>query len=465
MSAPTVDRSELGALDAVETASRIRAGELSGSEVVAAAVKRAESLGDGLNAVPWQCYEAALERAKHPAPGVFSGVPTFVKNLEEVAGQPNDWGSRAFRGRVARRTDPIMAALLATGLVSLGRSAAPEIGLNATTEPLAYGPTRNPWNIEHSTGGSSGGAAALVAARVVPIASASDAGGSIRIPASCCGLVGLKPSRGRGFEPVANRVLPVPVVTEGVVTRSVRDTAWLLEAMEAAMPSRKLPPIGRIEGPRSERLRIGVYVESPLGEPIDEEVEATTLAAASHCENLGHRIERIACPYPASVVDDTWIHIGFIAWGFRQQVRFARRDASLLEPWTLALADLWQAHWLETIGVARRLRATRQVSARLFERFDALLCPTLGTLPPRLGQLAPDQAFDEVLQRQKRFIPFTPIQNANGDTAISLPLGVSQSGLPIGAQFAARPGGESTLLALAYELEAAGAFRMLDAGP
>ncbi len=223
-----IDNSELGRLDAVATAARIHAGELSAHGVVSAAVDRAKALNPSLNAISTETFDSALSTAEVPPQGPFSGVPTLIKGIEDEKGVVNDYGSRAYLAHVANSTEPFVREFLSTGLVSIGRSATPEFGLNATTEPLAHGPTRNPWNPAHSTGGSSGGAAALVAARVVAIAHGSDAAASIRIPASHCGLVGLKPTRGRGFQPVATEKLPVPTLTYGVLTRSVRDTAHLV---------------------------------------------------------------------------------------------------------------------------------------------------------------------------------------------------------------------------------------------
>ncbi len=355
-----------------------------------------------------------------------------------------------------------MREFQATGLVSLGRSATPEFGLNVTTEPLAHGPTRNPWNPEHSTGGSSGGAAALVASRVVPIAHGSDAAGSIRIPASHCGLVGLKPTSGRGFEPVVNSRLPVPTLTFGVLTRSVGDTAHFLAAIEKRMPSRKLHPIGLVEGPATQRLRIAVFTDSPLGDQVDSEVRGITLEAARRCEAFGHSVEAIPCPYKAQIVHDIWTNIGFIAWVLRLQTRLRSGvDADNLEPWTHELADMWKRDWWRFPGVVRRMRATRHVSAQLFEGYDLLLCPTLAGPPPAIGEFSSDLPFDVTFPGERRHMPFAPIQNLTGDPAISLPLGVNAAGLPIGVQFAAAPGREATLLSVAFEFKGDGAFRML----
>lgn len=456
------DASELGRLDAVETAARIQAGELTAEEVVAAAVERARTLEPILNAIPTETYDAALLRAREPLDGPLAGVPTFVKGIDDLAGVENDHGSRAYAGHRPRRTEPFLAAFLDTGLVSLGRSAAPESGLTGTTEPLAHGPTHNPWNLSHTPGGSSGGAGALVAARVVPIAHASDGAGSIRIPAAFCGLVGLKPSRERGFAPRLGERLPARILTYGALTRSVRDTARCLAALEERVPSRRLPPIGRVEGPARQRRRIGLFTDSPLGNPIDPEVRGAVLAAGRACAALGHAVEEIACPFEGRLLDDLWLFWSFLGWGFVVQTRWIRKgayDPCELEPWTHGLAARFRAHLREVPPAVHRLRRAKGVSAQLFTRWDLLLCPTTATPAPPLGYLGPDVPFETAFERVKHGFCFTPVQNATGDPAISLPLARSAEGLPIGVQLSAPHGGEATLLAVAYELEAAGAFR------
>jgi amidase len=456
------DTSELGRLDAVETAARIRAGDLKAEEVVGAAIERSRALGPALNAVPTETYQAALERTGRPLVGPFAGVPTFVKGIDDLAGVVNDHGSRAYAGQRAERTEPFVEAFLATGLVSLGMSAAPESGLTGTTEPLAHGPTQNPWSLSHSPGGSSGGAGALVAARVVPLAHGSDGGGSIRIPAAFCGLVGLKPSRERRFAPTLGERLPVRLLTYGAITRSVRDTAHFFAALEERVPSRRLPPIGRVEGPARERLRIGLFTDSPLGGAVHPEVREATVAAGRTCAALGHAVEEIPCPFDGRLLEDFWVFWAFLAWGFVVQTRWLKKrayDPADLEPWTHGLAERFKRQLARAIPAVRRLRAAQRVSARLFTKHDLLLCPTVATPAPELGYLAPDVPFETALERVKNTFCFTPIQNATGDPALSLPVAVSRGGLPIGLQFAARHGGEATLLALAYELEAAGALK------
>jgi amidase len=446
----------------VETAARIRAGALEREEVIAAAIERARALGPALNAIPVETYDAARRRAQRPLAGPFAGVPTFVKCIDDLAGVVNDRASRAWAGHVSEHTEPFVEALLGTGLVSLGKSSAPECGLTGTTEPLARGPTRNPWNLSRTPGGSSGGAGALVAARVVPIAHGSDGGGSIRIPAAFCGLVGLKPSRERRFSPGVGERLPVRLLTYGALTRSVRDTAWLAAALEERIPARRLPPIGRVEGPARERLRIGLFTDSPLGGPVDPEVREAALGASRTLRELGHGVREIPCPFERRLLEDFWLFWAFLAWGFTVQTRWIKRgtyEPAQLEPWTHGLAARFRGNLAKALPAVRRLRRAKDVSARLFAEHDLLLCPTTSTPAPELGYLGPEVPFETALERVRNTFCFTPLQNATGDPAISLPLGLSGAGLPIGVQLAAPHGGERRLLAVAYELEAAGAFR------
>jgi len=457
----STDALELSRLDAVETAARIRSGELSAPEVVAAAIERSQALGPLLNAVSACDYERAIERAQRPGNGPFAGVPTFIKDLDDVAGIVNSYGSRAHLANVPKRTDTLIARILDTGLISLGKSMTPEFGLTGTTESLAFGPTRNPWKATHSPGGSSGGAAALVASGVVPIAHGSDGGGSIRIPAGFCGLVGLKVSRERLFVPAGLDRLPLRVVTYGAVTRTVRDTAHFVAALDERVASRRIPRLPLVEGPSERRLRIAMFVVAPSGAPIDPEVAATVGAAARSCERLGHRVDEITCPFDEQMVEDFLLYWSFLAWGSIVQTRLQRRrrfQLATMEPWTRHLAARFRTRWRGAIPALRRLRAARAESERLFERYDLLLSPTTTAPAPVLGHLGPDVPFETAFQRVRDYFCLTPPQNIIGNAAITLPLGLSGDGLPIGAHFSSAPGRESTLLELAYELEADGAF-------
>ena len=463
---PTSAACELARLDAVETAARIRSGELLAREVVSAAIERAEALDPILNAIPARDYDRALEAAKTPGSGPFAGVPTFIKDLDDVAGIVNSHGSRAYSDNVPKRTDKLIAKILDTGLVCLGKSMTPEFGLTGTTESTAFGPTRNPWKTTHSPGGSSGGAAALVAAGVVPLAHGSDGGGSIRIPAAFCGLVGLKVSRERRFVPAGLDRLPLRVVTYGVVTRTVRDTAHFAAALDQRVASRRLPRIPLVRGASERRLRIGFFVTAPSGCSVDSEVAATALAAAQRCARLGHKVEEIVCPYDEQLVDDFLLYWSLLAWGSIVQTRLQRRrrfDIECMEPWTRALSARFQSRRWEVVSALKRLRAARFASERLFESYDVLISPTPTAPAPPLGHIGADVLFETAFARVRDYFCLTPAQNIIGNTAISLPMGMSHEGLPIGVQLSANRGDESTLLELSYELEGDGALRAPEA--
>ena len=457
----SVEMDELAKLDAVETAARIRARDLSAAEVVGAAIQRARALDPVLNAIPARDYERGLARADNPVAGPFSGVPTFIKDLDDVAGVVTSYGSRAHLGNVAKRTDRFIAKILDTGLVSLGKSSTSEFGLTGTTESSAHGPTRNPWKPTHSAGGSSGGAAALVAAGVVPIAQGSDGGGSIRIPASFCGLVGLKVSRERRFTTAALDRLPLRVVTYGVMTRTVRDTAHFLAALDERVASRRLARMPLVTGPSTKRLRMGLILETPTGIAIDPEVRACVIAAAERCARLGHTIEEIPCPFDGQSVEDFLLYWSLLACGTILQTRLQRGrafDIERMEPWTRDLAARFMSRRRGAFSAYKRLRSQSGIWASLFANYDALISPVATAPAPELGRLGPDVEFETAFERVRDYFLFTPMQNVTGDTAISLPLGISENGLPLGVQFIAGQGHEATLLGLAYELEGDGAF-------
>jgi amidase len=346
---------------------------------------------------------------------------------------------------VSKKSAPFVHRLERTGLVCLGKSATPELGLTATTEPLGFPPTRNPWDPTRTAGGSSGGAAALVAAGVVPIAHASDGGGSIRVPAACCGLVGFKPSRGV-IDHEGSNLLAINLATHGAITRTVRDTIAFYDALAPAAPA------------AAHRLRIGVFVDTPSGVPIHAEVRAAALAAGKLCESLGHHVEEIRCPFTSEYPDDFIHYWGFVAW---LQIKSARVmmhrhfDVTQLEPWTHAIAAMFSTRKRDTLAAIRRLRRFDRTYAQAFASFDVLVCPTTGEPAPLLGRLAPDLPFDVKHDRLRRFVPFTALQNIAGAPAISLPLARTATGLPIGVMFAGPRGADRLLLELARQLEAA----------
>ena len=453
----------LGADDGIAIAARIRAGEVSRREVVEAAVARAEKADLSLHAIQLLDEQRALAATAHPRPGPFSGVPTFVKDNTDLAGLPTGHGSEAFTPLPAKADAAFSRTLLGLGLVPLGKSRLPEFGFNATTEFMTGEPVRNPWDTGYSAGASSGGSAALVAAGVVPLAHANDGGGSIRIPAAACGLVGLKPSRGRFRASPLERLLPVNIVGEGVVTRTVRDTAHFFAHAEPAGPRRSLPPVGLVEGPAARRLRIGLVLDSVTGVRTDDETRRAVSATADLLTGLGHDVVEMPPPMSQQFADDFALYWGFLGFLMSRlgSRLFTGLDAGRLDALTLGLAHYYRTHARETAGAIARLRRSRVTYARAMAGYDAVLSPVLAHTTPPIGHLSPQQGFDELFGRLVEYVTFTPLNNASGTPAISLPMGATAQGLPIGVHLMAKHGGERTLLELAYELESAAPFRRL----
>lgn len=448
----------LGGSDGVALAARIRSGEITAAQAMEAAIARAERVNPQLNFIVTPLYEAGRARARETLSGPFAGVPTLIKDLLDWNGHPTKYGSRAFANNVSARQSPYMDAILAGGLAPFGKSTTPEFGFTATTEPMLHAPTRNPWNPNHSSGGSSGGAAVAVAARVIPVAQASDGGGSIRIPASCNGLVGLKPSRGRNVG--GRRPGGVDISVNGCVSISVRDTAAWQAMTENTAADRAFAPIGLVTGPSTRRLRIKLDVTNATGRAPDDEVAAIMAQTADLCRRLGHTIVEARTP-----IDGAQFSADFIllwAEGAAEVVDMVRRQAGdaapldqLLEPLTLELAAHFHAQGAAAFAPAlARLRAVEAQYASVFADADVHLTPVLAKPPVALGTINPERGM-ATFATLSDYVGYTPLQNVAGGPAISLPMGWSASGLPIGAQFCAAMGQERTLLELAYELEQA----------
>ncbi len=448
----------LGHGDATEVAERVRSGVVSAAEVCAAAIERAERMQPLLSAVAVTDHERALAAAGVRRRGPFAGVPTYVKDNDDVAGLPTSQGSDAFTPSAARTDSPFVVQLKSTGPTVVGKSRLPEFGFNATTEFRSAGPVHNPWALARSAGGSSGGAAALVAAGVVPLAHANDGGGSTRIPAAACGLVGLKPTRGRLVPDPLERILPVGVVTEGVLTRSVRDTARFYAAAERAWRNPHLPPVRLVEGPSRTRLRVGVVLDGLTGVPVDAQTRGCVLATAELLADLGHEVAERPNPADPRFGEDFALYWGLLALAV---VRAGARmfgpdfDASRTDNLTHGLAQMCRRGLVRVPGMVRRLRSTTRTYRAAFEDVDVLLSPTVGHPAPLLGHLAPTLPFDVLYQRLEAYVGFTPFHNTAGGPAASLPAGLTSEGMPIGCQLSADLGDERTLLELAFEIEQA----------
>lgn len=449
----------LGYLDAVALVDSIRTGRVSRPELIEAAIARVEVVNPVLNGLAYEAFDRALARAYQGAPrsGFFDGVPTFIKDNVDVEGMPTMQGTDAWDPRPLASDGDFARFFTATGLNVLGKTRLSEFGFSASAEHPRIGPVRNPWDTDYTAAASSSGAGAFVAAGVVPIAHANDGGGSIRIPAGCNGVVGLKPSRGRLPQDKLVRRMPVRIISDGVVTRSVRDTAAFYREAERIWRNRSLQPIGAVTGPGRERLRVGVVTGSVLREssPV---VRDLTLKTASLLEELGHRVEVLDNPVPSSFVDDFLLYWALLALTLVQTGRRSFGDSfdrGRLDNLTLGLARHATRN-LHRLPVAiTRLRSVGRVTARLYENCDVLLTPTLAEETPRIGHLDPTAGYRQIIDRLVDWAAFTPLQNATGEPAISLPLGQSPIGMPVGMMFAAPLGHERRLLELAYELEAA----------
>ncbi len=455
--------------DALGLAELIRCGSVSTAEVMAATLQRLDEVNPRVNAVTY-LHHAALDAGMSttPSPGPFAGVPYLIKDLHApVRDMPLTHGSRLFAGQIHDFDSETVARLRRAGFVLIGRSNAPEFGMNISTEPRAFGATRNPWNLAHSAGGSSGGAAAAVASGMVPAAHATDSGGSIRIPASCNGLVGLKPTRGLlPFGPHRGDAAH-GISHEHAVTRSVRDCAAILDATagpDVGAPyftQRPAEPfldtIARDPGP----LRIAYTVTDFNGRAVDPVCRTAVEQTARLLESLGHHIEQAAPQFDYDGLFDavmTLMLTGLAANVDAREAqlgRAAREDE--LEPVTHAAV----AHGRRVSGTvyASRFALINREVRRLghfFGAYDVLLTPTLMAPPPKLGVMSTDtDDLDGYIRRSFGFAPFTTCFNATGQPAISLPMYWSDDKLPIGVQLAAPFGDDARLLALAAQLERA----------
>ncbi|MDO5504507.1 MAG: amidase [Actinomycetia bacterium] len=461
----------LGEDDATAVAERLAAGEVSPLEVVEASIARIEAVNPRLNAMAYRDFEAALARARklRRPRGPFGGVPALAKENIHIKGMPMTMGSQAMPTRLRSRDGGFTRQLLDTGLQLLGTTTMPAFGWTATTERMGDDVTRNPWQTEYSSGGSSGGSAALVAAGAVPIAHGNDGGGSIRIPASVCGLVGLKATRGRLRADPTTDTMPIKVVTDGVLARSVRDVARFFEAAELTYRNSDLPAIGSVKDAPARRLRIGVTLDSPQAPVSDAPTRATVQRTAELLARLGHDVFEHETKVPRSFrrdFEDYWslLAFGMVAGGRRL---FGEEfDTDRLDPLTVGLAKRAKRRMAKMPLVIARLAATAGAYEKSFKDVDVILTPVLCHITPHIGHLSADLTFGQHFERLVAYSGFTPWHNAAGGPAISVPAGATDKGLPIGVMFSAPRGDERRLLEIAYEIEESAPFpRIQDLGP
>jgi amidase len=469
----TAPMNDLAALDATAQAELIRSGEVSPEEMLEGAIERTEELNGDLNAVIHPLYDEGRAAAAADIPdGPFKGVPLLMKDIgSPVAGAPLHMGTRFLKeaGFVAPIDGFLTQKFRAAGFIIFGKTNVPEFGILPTTESQAYGPARNPWDTSLSTGGSSGGAGAAVASGMVPVAHANDGGGSIRVPASRNGLVGLKPTRARVSEGPAVGDVMSGLTHEGVVTRTVRDTAAVLDAIAGSMPgdpyaAPALPrPLIEEVGADPGKQRIGLMLEPPTDDVVDPEPLAAVQETAKLLESLGHEI----VPFDLSALKELDLVTTFLTrWAAGQAALAATMEmltgktatAEDFEPLTWALIEKGRTHtaqeYLDAVG--RHQVMSRMLAGTLAATCDVILSPTTGDTTPELG------AFDDTgpdpltaIMRAAKTAAFAGGANATGAPAISLPMYWTEEGLPVGVMLMADNGREDLLIRLAAQLESA----------
>ncbi len=479
-------------LDATEITSLIKNKEITAEEVLDEAIERANKLNPSINAIINPLYDLGkklLKTLSNDAP--FYGVPFLLKDLlSHLKSTPLSCGSRLLRNYISQFDSEVVIRYKKAGFAIMGKTNTPEFGLMGTTEPDLFGPSRNPWNLEHITGGSSGGSAAAVAARIVPVAGGGDGGGSLRIPASCCGIFGFKPSRGRVPHGPEFGQIWEGAVTEHVLTLSVRDSAHILDLISGPDKGAMywLPkdhePYGIACTKDPEPLNIGFSVASPVGQKVDPECAKAVLDTANLLEELGHHVEQVDIPYDGELVADCYfdLYLGQVRALFillKEALGSFDKYQIEIESWMLGTlgkkinAGVYAASLIKWNTLCRSM-------AKFHEKFHLLLTPTIAHTPPKIGELRAkggERLFLEFLRKTnltmflqpkiikklslKRFsaMPFTQIANMTGQPAMSVPLHWTKDNLPCGVQFIAPIGDDRTLFQLAGQLERARPWR------
>ncbi len=457
---------------ALEQARMVREGECSARELVDAALDAVERVNGELNAFVHVAADAARAEADKVNAGderPLAGVPIAVKDLlAPVAGMPMTWGMAAMKDWVPSEDGSVVRRLRNAGAIVIGKTNTPELGILPITEPDANGPTRNPWDTGRTPGGSSGGSGAAVASGIVSLAHGNDGGGSIRIPAASCGLVGLKASRGRvSMQPIWTEG-GVGLPTDGVLTRTVRDTAAGLDVLAGYEPgdAYMLPPPSAPFADAAERepgrLRVGFGVDAPNEVPVDPEVQQAVRDAVDLLAEMGHDVEETQPEVDSELYVENFIKVWIGGTGDElhtlQELRGKPIEDAEIEPLTKQMRDIAQS--LTATDYLIALDYLRRISRRLISwwtDYDILVTPTVTKPAIELGALRPDEGQEPVTQlmNSATWVPFTPVWNVTGQPAISLPLAQSQDGLPIGVQFVGAPAAEDTLISLAAQIEQA----------
>ena len=446
--------------DAIGLATLVKSKKVTPRELAESAIRYVEALDGDLNAVTTKMFELALKRADTlPLQGPFAGVPFLVKDNLDIAGQITTHGSKVYADHKASRSAPLSKVHEIAGLNVIGKTNMPEVGALPTTEGQLLGDCHNPWGLEYSAGGSSGGSAAAVAAGIVPLAHASDGGGSIRIPASCCGIFGLKPSRRRMVWGSSDQT---SYAVDNCVSRSVRDSAMLFAIAQDRSLGAPHKPLPFVSGPNRRRLRIGMGIGNYYGGMPHPDVQKAIENTARLCEDLGHTVVKAKAP----VNGDEFVKHFFSLFSARtmQLAEIAEKKAGkpvseskLLDRFVYDFAQTGKNLDANAVPEAMAYMAKlSQTYTQWLAAMDVFLTPVVNTPPPKLGYLFdPKLDFDVMSKRVFGYLPYTAVQNALGLPAMSVPLGKSSNGLPIGSHFIAAAGREDLLFALAYELEEA----------
>ncbi len=443
-------------LDALAQAKLVKTKKVSSMELVDAAIKRIELLDPILNSIIHRDFDMARKKAiTSSGNGVFQGVPYLCKNLIPCKGLPETHSSQFCAKVMAEEQSPFVDAVNDTGAVLLGLTNSPEFGLLPTTEPTLFGPTNNPWDLSRSPAGSSGGSAAAVAAGLVPIATASDGGGSIRLPASNCALVGLKYSRTRERGSDADFL-----VNKGCLSRSIRDTAAFLASVEMLEPV-DMQKVGFVTGTSKKPLKIAFSTEGYTGEAPSPDVAKALHNTIRLLQELGHEViedkpeisgEELACHFLTlfSALPAFWVDMAREKLG-------REPDEHIFEPWTLGLAKLHREkrHYSAVGDAYEYFRELQQITRRFLKKYEVYLTPVVAQPPIKTGEQAPTVDFELLQKRVFSLVTYTPLANITGLPAMSLPVNWSDDNLPVGSMFMAGFGKEAMLLSLGYELEEA----------